>query len=320
MEKDSLEAKLKFIVLGTTDIAINYSRGIRESGGEVLALFSLKKELLPLNSLDISEFAAKNNISYHELDDINSKDSLALMKSYNPEYAFVSWPKLLEKQALMVPNEFCIGTHPTDLPYNRGRHPLHWLINLGISDSKVSFFKIDEGVDTGSILLKVPFSIDKKDTINEVFLKMNESIYNGTKTICEKIKQGNLEKIKQEGLPNYWRKRNPHDSLIDLRMPYDLISRLVRSYSPPYPCASLVFENNIFPISNVSTFNSGLSNEELKRLEPGRIISIENKRIRVKVDDVIADLESTVKIPEDLKDKKYIFPPSKYLSKYSIEI
>ena len=72
-----------------------------------------------------------------------------------------------------MPNNFSIGTHPTALPFNRGRHPLHWVIDLGISETKLSFFKMDEGVDTGNIILQCPFQIDEGDEIEDVNSKMN---------------------------------------------------------------------------------------------------------------------------------------------------
>lgn len=63
-----------------------------------------------------------------------------------------------------------------------------------------------------------------------------------------------------------------------------------------------------------------MSHEQLQRIEPGRIISVDNKTIQVKVDDGIIKLECLNKIPEELLIAKYIHPPSKYISKYNIKL
>ena len=47
---------------------------------------------------------------------------------------------LIKKEILEIPKKYCIGTHPTALPFNRGRHPLHWLIAIGIPKTALSFF------------------------------------------------------------------------------------------------------------------------------------------------------------------------------------
>ena len=68
--------------------------------------------------------------------------------------------------------------------------------------------------------------------------------------------------------------------------------------------------------SSASISHTNLSKEELKRIEPGKIINIKEKWIKVKVDDTIIDLESAVKIPFDLLKAKYIHPPTKYVAEW----
>ena len=73
---------------------------------------------------------------------INSSKSIKILSYHRADFIFVSWPKIVKADILDTPKYFCIGTHPTNLPYNRGRHPLHWIIALGISETKLSFFMI----------------------------------------------------------------------------------------------------------------------------------------------------------------------------------
>ena len=221
---------------------------------------------------------------------------------------------------LNVPKHFCIGTHPTDLPFNRGRHPLHWSIASGIQETKLSFFRMEEGIDTGNILLQVPFTISTNDTINDANDKMNHAAYIGTRELCKKFQlypsyQGEKQ---NHNLSNYWRKRTLHDVTLDLRMPADLIIRIVRSFTLPYPCAKLLFREHIIKIEKAKVLKTALHTEELKRIEPGKIISAEDNIINIKVDDEIMELVCIDLIPDELLSVKYIHPPSLYINKYNI--
>ena len=60
---------------------------------------------------------------------------------------------------LKIPTIGTIGSHPTDLPRNRGRHPLHWSIVLGFVKSKVSFFWMNKKIDDGKIILKKSYHL-----------------------------------------------------------------------------------------------------------------------------------------------------------------
>ena len=125
---------MKLVLMGTSEFAIRCADAILESNCEICALMSLPTTVLPDNSADMKQFAQAKNIPFHEIEDVNAPPSIALIRGYAPDYIFVSWPKLLHEQVLAIPRFYCIGTHPTDLPYNRGRHPLHWLIALGIQN------------------------------------------------------------------------------------------------------------------------------------------------------------------------------------------
>jgi methionyl-tRNA formyltransferase len=311
---------MKIVILGTSEFDIFCSNAIIDSGSQVVAMISIPHKARPNNSADISFYAKQNDIPYHELEDINSLESLNLLRNYAPDYIFVSWPKIIKEDVLNVPKIFCIGTHPTNLPYNRGRHPLHWIIALSIPETKLSFFKMDKGIDTGDILLQVPFTISSDDTINDLNGKMNQAAYEGTKKLCKKLQshpsyQGEKQNHK---LANYWRKRTPHDVTLDLRMPANLIIRMVSSFTLPYPCATLIFREHIIKVEKAKVVNTTLKAKELKRIEPGKIISAEDNTINIKVDDEIMELVCLDPIPDELLSVKYIHPPSMYINKHNI--
>ena len=300
----------RLIILGTTDFTIVCTKALLDAGINVAALISLPLEMRPLNSTDIQRFAKEKKIPYHEVEDINSWGAIEIMKRYEPEYIFSTWPKIIGTEVIKIP-KVVIGTHPTTLPFNRGRHPLHWLIVLDIPKSHLSFFRIDEKVDNGEIFLQVPFSIDRNDTIADAIRRMNEAASRGIKKIANMIKTEQLVgKAQDNTKANYWRKRTPHDVTIDPRMSADAIIRMVRSFTRPYPCANLIVKDTILKVIYARTAKTGETN-----IEQGKIIKVDGQVITFKADDMIVEA-ACEHIPEHIAKEKYIYPPSYYITHF----
>ena len=171
------------------------------------------------------------------------------------------------------------------------------------------------------MLLQVPFTIASNNTINDLNDKMNQTAYEGTIKLCKKLQFHPSYKGKKQKhqLANYWRKKTAHDITLDLRMPADLIIRIVRSFTLPYPCANLIFREHLIKIEKAKVLKTALQKEELKRIEPGKIINAENNTINIKVDDEIIELVCIDPIPDELLSVKYIHPPSMYINKHNIK-
>jgi len=313
---------VKFALIGNSTFTIQCAKALLDAKADISCMISMPEATRPNNSANINSFSHSNDLSYKEIEDINSDESIAFLLALRSDFILCEWPKILGKKVLETPKYHCIGTHPTELPHNRGRHPLHWSICLGISETKLSFFKMGESVDTGDIVLQIPFSINSDETICDVGKKLNNLAYEGTKNLYDILLANPLcygEKQNQNSA-NYWRKRTPHDVTLDLRMPSDLIIRLVRSFTLPYPCANLIFDRTVIKIENAKVAPTDLSDEELQRLEPGKIISVNQKTIRVKSDDQILDLTCLDRMPDKLRSAGYIHPPTYYISKNELPL
>lgn len=313
---------MKIIVIGTDAFAIQLANGILDANYKICAFVSMPSSNLPLNSTDIRSYSNNNGIRYLEFADLNSPDAISTVAELSPDYIFCSWPKILKAKFLSIPNKFVIGTHPTELPFNRGCHPLHWVISQGIDKTMLSFFNMDEGIDSGKLILQIPINVENTDTINELNNKVDEAAYFGAKEIINLLsKNSNFTGTCQDSTyANYWRRKTPHDIVIDLRLTSLQISRIVRSFTMPYPCAKLIFENHVIKIINALDSISSSSKIEIDRYEPGKIVNISDKYITVKSGDGLIDLLYCDKLPEAIKSAKYIYPPTKYFSQYPQEL
>jgi methionyl-tRNA formyltransferase len=313
---------MKFAVLGTSGFALRCAQAILDSGCEISVFISMPPNALPLNSIDSTSFIKNNSIRYCEHEDINSPAAKEDLRNAQVDYIFCSWPKILDKELLGIPLRYCIGTHPTALPANRGRHPLHWLISLGIVETALSFFKMDTGVDTGDILYQMQIPVAAGGTISELNGQVDEAGYRGMKELCTLL-QGNTGftgEVQDHTKANYWRKRTPHDVTVDLRMSADAIARIVRSYNEPYPCANLIYKSHVVKIADVAIVEQSTFGEAVDNIEPGKVLFAGEHRLRVKVADAVVEFQTMAVLPKSLVKAKYIHPPSSYFMDYQEQL
>jgi methionyl-tRNA formyltransferase len=309
---------MRILAIGTTSFLESCVKGLMAGGCVIEAIISIPANLLPDNSIDMSDLANSIGVDYFETEDINNEDSLNIIKNIGPDIIFSGWPKMISKELLRIPSIGVIGSHPTALPLNKGRHPLQWQIVLGLTNSKLSFFWMDEGVDSGDLIMQSPYQICLNDTILSLAAKLDEVAFYSSKAIGEILMDsGKLNCAKQENIrTNTWRKRNRHDVLIDFRMNSEKILAIVRSFTLPYPCATFIFESTLFHV--VSGEISHLS-EPIENIEPGKIFSVATDYIEVKAADKIVKLKTIENVSTIIGTSKYIHPPTKYILKHPTE-
>lgn len=307
---------MNFLLLGNSEFTIACGEGLLKAGGEIVAVFAQPEASRPLNSIDLRPFAARARAAYHEVDDVNAPESLALIRRLAPDFLFSTWPKIIGPEALALPKRFTVGSHPTDLPQNRGRHPLHWLISLGIEETALTLFRMDAGADTGDILVKERFALGAD--VAHALGAMNAAARKAAASLVEKAgRDPRWTGMPQEGAANTWRKRTQADVTIDPRMSAASIVRTVRSFTKPYPGAILLFDCEVVKIFSAepcdALFDAGL----IRRTEPGRVLRTEEKRLALMVGDGALWLESDAALPPALRAAKHVHPPLLYGVKHA---
>ena len=287
-------SRLRIIALGTTESLVDCLHAWAEHH-DVVGGLSMPVAARPDNSFDLAGWAAQKQISYAEFEDINAEPAQRWLAALQPDVIYSMWPRLLAKNIIALPRIACIGTHCTRLPANRGRHPLHWMIAQGITESAISFFRIEEGVDSGEIFLQVPFRLESHETIREALLAMNKAAREGCRTLSARLaREARLQgRIQNDGDANYWRKRTLFDTIIDFRMSAHTIDRLIRSYCSPFPCAKLLWRDWLIAIERGEIISPDAAEKMApawRRFEPGRIVGQNEQGITVKADDLLIRL------------------------------
>ena len=134
----------------------------------------------------LKSFLQKNKIDIIELkENINSKNILELINSYQPDLLIsIAGNQIFKKDLIDIPSKGCLNLHTALLPKYRGLMPTFWVLKNNEVYTGVSVFFVDEGIDSGPILVQKKIKIDNMSQ-NEL-IKTSKSI--GIDAIIESIK------------------------------------------------------------------------------------------------------------------------------------
>lgn len=247
---------------------------------EVVAVITKEKSNINSDFIDLTPLCKKNNIPVHYELTSQKEKSISFFKRYSPDviYCF-GWSYLLKKDMLELAPMGAIGYHPAPLPMARGRHPIIWSLVLGLEQTASTFFKMDEGADSGPILSQVKVDISLEDNAESLYQKLMAVFTEQIIDFTEQLANGTAIFVTQDdSKATYWRKRSRKDGLIDWRMQAVDIFNLIRALTPPYPGAECLFNDQYIIISESNI----CKNKYSKFIEPGRILDINNDMVLVK--------------------------------------
>ena len=152
-------------------------------------------KLNPVN--DIRKILNKNKIpSIHLTKGINHPDSLELISSFNPSLLIsIAGNQIFKKELINLAPKGCLNLHSALLPKYRGLMPSFWVLKNDEKQTGVSVFFVDEGIDSGSILVQKEVSITEKMTHSELIKTTKRVGMDAIIESIEKINRGNYKLI-----------------------------------------------------------------------------------------------------------------------------
>ena len=161
------------------------------------------------------------------------------LKTIKPDLVFfIGWSEIVPKE--IINTYTCICLHPSKLPKYRGGSPIQHQIINGETESSVSFFIMDNGIDTGDIIEQNDFSL--LGILDDIFNRIvNISIESINKIINDYI-NNNITTYPQDNTNStFFKRRKPHESEITQEEIKNksavYIYNKVRALSDPYPNA-----------------------------------------------------------------------------------
>jgi methionyl-tRNA formyltransferase len=124
---------------------------------------------------------------------------LATITGLEPDLIVVTaYGRILPAQVLNLPRFGTINVHGSLLPKYRGAAPIQWAVINGEKETGVTIMQMDEGVDTGDILLPITIPITEEETSGTLFGKLADLGGQALFEALSRIKQGNLPPTPQD--------------------------------------------------------------------------------------------------------------------------
>lgn len=197
-------------------------------------------------------------IKYMRFKDINSFEFE--LQSIRPDLLITChFQKVLPKKIIEIPNFGCINLHPSLLPRYRGMSPQHWPIINGDLETGVTIHYIDEGVDTGNILIQETVNLDGESYVADLQNKMMEMYPRMITRAIELVASGDFGSKQNDAESSYHGRLKIQDVTIKKDTGVEKACRMVRAASRPYFGAR--FENLVIWKARMET--NEVSNDEL---------------------------------------------------------
>ena len=165
-------------------------------------VFKLKKSLakkLPfVKSPSILQYASEIGIAVFNVKTVNSKPFLKELSKLEPDVIINQAQNILKKRFLSIPKMGVINRHNALLPKNRGRLTPFWVLYKGENETGVSIHFVEEGIDSGDIIVQKRFAVSSKDTFNTLVKKNYEIAPQAMLQALEKLEKGNYDLIQNK--------------------------------------------------------------------------------------------------------------------------
>ena len=194
---------MNILFMGTPDFAQKSLEKIYEAGHNIIAVVTNpdrpKGRGMKMIASPVKEYAIAKNIPVYQPEKVrNNTEIIEKIKELNPEViCVVAYGKILPKEILEIPKLGCINVHGSLLPKYRGAAPIQWAVLNGDKTTGVTTMYMDEGMDTGDMILKEELEIGENETTGELWERLSEMGGNLLVKTLEQIEKGIAPREKQ---------------------------------------------------------------------------------------------------------------------------
>ncbi len=258
---------MAIIFFGTPDFAVPSLKALIEEGEDIVLVVTqpdrVKGRGHALSSPPVKELALSHGIGVAQPEKIRDQEFYRELARYSPEFIIVvAYGKVLPKEILDIPAKGCVNVHASLLPKYRGAAPVQWSLIRGESTTGVATMLMDEGLDTGAILLQSSLEISEND--DSATLSQKLSVL-GARTLIDTLRGMRTRFVKpipQQGEATYAPPLRKEDGRIDWQKDAENLASFIRGMNP-WPSAFCSLGNERLKITRAKAIDgSG---------EPGRI-------------------------------------------------
>lgn len=265
---------MNIIFMGTPDFAVPCLEKLINEKHNILAVYTQpdkpvgRKQVLTPPPVKVC--ALEHNIPVNQPTTLKDEAELEKIRSYNADIIIVvAYGKILPKSVLESAKYGCVNVHASLLPKYRGAAPIQWAVLNGDKETGVTIMQMDEGLDTGDMLLVEKTEIGENETSEELFDRLSVIGSNALSKALVEIENGSITATQQPDCDyGYAQKITKELCDIDWSKSNEEIHNQVRGLQT-WPCASTKLNGK-----NVKIHKTVLSNMTGKNC--GEVVSNKN--------------------------------------------
>ena len=254
------------------------------------------------------QMAEQNKIPVEIWSNINTDEFLKHIEQYNVDlFVSMSFNQIFKKKTFTYPPLKTINCHAGKLPFYRGRNILNWVLINDEREYGITVHYVDEGIDTGDIILQRTYSITDNDDystlLSRAYIDCAEILYESIKLIQDDkvklIKQNTIDKF---GL--YCGIRQFGDEIIDWNQSSREIFNFVRAICKPGPMATSYINKKEIKINKVRLIPEAHTYKNI----PGQVLGKTRDGFLIKTKDTVIEVieynyNGKIKVGDRLKNE-----------------
>jgi len=229
---------MKIAFLGTSAFAVPALRALVEAGHDVACVYTRAPKPAGRGQQErktpVHELADQLGLPVRTPRTLKTEEEAQAFKALDLDAAVVvSYGHILPKSFLDAPVMGCLNIHGSLLPRWRGAAPIHRAILAGDAETGVTTMRMDEGLDTGPMLLAESTSISAADTAQTVHDRLADLGAQLIVSTLDGLLRRSIEAVDQpaEGV-TYAHKLGKEEGVLDWRRPAAELERRVRGFNP----------------------------------------------------------------------------------------
>jgi len=282
---------MRIVFAGTPEFAAEHLRFlINEKKYEVIGVYTQPDRPAGrgknLTSSPVKRLAQTHALTVYQPETLRDANAQQVLANLKPDLMIVvAYGLILPKAVLSIPRYGCINVHASLLPRWRGAAPIQRAIEAGDTETGITVMQMDEGLDTGDMLLKSVCTIASDETTASLHEKL---LVLGGPALGEVLQQIANNKLKPEKQNNkescYAPKITKAEAKIDWTLPAEILERKIRAFNP-FPISFFEVNNNMVRVWKGKFLN------ESTTAKPGTILSSAKEGIKVATSEKILLLE-----------------------------
>lgn len=168
---------MNIVYMGTPDIAAVILKDLHESEHHIIAVVTQQDKPKGRGNQvqfpPVKELALSLSIPVYQPKRAREEEFIEVLRQLNPDVIVVAaFGQILPKAILELPRFGCINVHASLLPKYRGAAPIQWSVIEGESKTGITIMHMDEGIDTGDMIIKEEVAISAKETSGSLQAKL----------------------------------------------------------------------------------------------------------------------------------------------------